>query len=116
VTFKASFRRWSNWFVGKRGEEAVSQVLRSLSQDYALLNDVILPDGRGNVDHFLVGPNGLFVIETKNYSGSVRCNGDRWFVGRREISSLSKQAKRNSMAIRASLESLHAEKGVRVRT
>ena len=114
VLFKASFRRWRNWLVGKRGEEAVAHVLKALSNDYALLNDIVLPGGAGNVDHFLVGSNGLFVIETKNYSGWVRCEGDRWFVGRREINSLSKQAKRNSMTIRTNLARLHAEKGVKV--
>jgi hypothetical protein len=112
--FKISFRRWSNWFIGKRGEEAVSQALKALSDDYALLNDLTIPDSRGNVDHLLIGPNGIFVIETKNYSGSVRCDGDRWFVGRRAVNSLSKQAKRNSMVIRASLTSLHPEKGFKV--
>jgi hypothetical protein len=114
VLFKTTFRRWCNWLVGKRGEEAVAQALEALSNDYALLNDLTLPGSRGNVDHVLIGSNGLFAIETKNYSGFVKCDGDRWFVGRRAIHSLSKQAKRNSMAIRASLTSLHAEKGVRV--
>ncbi len=114
LMFKLSFRRWSNWFAGKQGEETVSQALKALSNDYALLNDLTLPDSRGNVDHLLIGPNGLFAIETKNYSGNVKCDGDRWFVGRRAINSLSKQAKRNSMAIRAGLTSLHAEKGVKV--
>ena len=113
VMFKASFRRWRNRVIGKRGEEAVAHVLKALSNDYALLNDLTLPSSRGNVDHLLIGPNGLFAIETKNYSGTVKCDGDRWFVGRRAINSLSKQAKRNSMAIRANLASLHAEKGVR---
>ena len=87
----------------ERGEEAVAHVLKALSNDYALLIDIMLPGGGGNVDHFLIGSNGLFVIETKNYSGWVRCDGDRWFVGTREINSLSKQAKRNSMAIRRAL-------------
>ena len=63
--FKANFTRWSNWSVGKGGEMAISDALRSLSNDYIVLNDLMLPDGKGNVDHLVMGPNGLFVIGPK---------------------------------------------------
>jgi hypothetical protein len=109
TAFKKNFRRWSNWFVGKRGELAVTEALKSLPGDYILLNDLTLPDGRGNVDHLVIGPNGLFVIETKNYSGYVKCFRDTWYVNGREVSSLSKQAKRNAMAIKHNLDGVFAE-------
>jgi hypothetical protein len=32
-----------------------------------LINDVVLPEKKGNIDHILVGLNGVFVIETKSY-------------------------------------------------
>ena len=57
-----------------------------------------MPDGKGNVDHLVMGPNGLFAIETKNYSTFVKCSGDDWFVNGKKIRSLSKQAKRNAIA------------------
>lgn len=109
VMFKMNFRRWSNWTFGKSGEAAVSEALKSLPNDYVLLNDLMLPDGRGNVDHLVIGPNGLFVIETKNYSGYVKCWADDWYVNGRKISSLSKQAKRNAIAIKNTLEAIFAE-------
>ena len=96
--FKANFTRWGNWFVGKRGEMAISDALGSLSDDYIVLNDLMLPDGKGNVDHLVMGPNGLFAIETKNYSTFVKCSGDDWFVNGKKIRSLSKQAKRNAIS------------------
>jgi Nuclease-related domain len=105
------FRRWSR---GKQGEVRIVDVLHALPNDYVVLNDLVMPGRGGNIDHCLIGPNGLFVIETKNYSGYMRCDGDRWFVYRREINSLSIQAKRNSMAIRANLEALFAQRGMRV--
>ena len=78
---------------------AISDALGSLSDDYVrFLNDLMLPDGRGNVDHLVMGPNGLFAIETKNYSSFVKCAGDDWFVNGKKIRSLSKQAKRNAIA------------------
>jgi Nuclease-related domain len=114
VAGKRTFRLFRRWSRGKQAEINVVDVLRSLPNEYVVLNDLVIPERGGNVDHFLIGPNGLFVIETKNYSGYVKCDGDRWFVYRREISSLSKQAKSNSTAIRANLEKLFEEQGTKV--
>jgi Nuclease-related domain len=106
-----SFDHWEHWFLGKRGEIRVTDALTSLPNDYVLLNDLLLPDAKGNVDHLLIGPNGLFVIETKNYSVHVKCEGDDWFVRGHRIKSLSRQAKRNAMAVRNNLESLFSKQG-----
>jgi Nuclease-related domain len=106
ILFKASVRRWARWFLGRKGESAVTETLKSLPDDYVVLNDIVLPDRKGNVDHVLIGPNGVFVIETKNYSGFVRCEEDEWFMNGHRIRSLTKQAKRNSMAVRGYIASL----------
>ena len=96
--------KWKRWWKGLVGEKAVMTALHVLSDEYVLINDLVLPWRRGNIDHFLVGPNGLFVLETKNYSGQAECYGDDWFVnGRRIKKSLSKQAKANAAAVRESL-------------
>src|SRR5207244_9160005 len=101
VLFKVSFRHWQGWFLGKKGESKVTQTLKALPDDYVVLNDLVLPGNKGNVDHLLIGPNGVFAIETKNYSGFVKCEEEQWFVNGHRIRSLSKQAKRNSMAVRS---------------
>src|SRR5262245_60919023 len=61
---------------GIRGETAVAELLRSLPDDYFLLNDVVLPGHPGNIDHVVVGPCGVLVIETKNFSGSVESRSE----------------------------------------
>jgi len=85
---------------GLEGERSVAWELSGLSDEYLLLNDVMLPGARGNSDHVLVGPTGVFVFETKNYSGKYVCYGDRWFLqGRRQkydVKSVSVQAKNNA--------------------
>ena len=85
---------------GLEGEGSVALELSGLSAEYLLLNDVMLPGARGNIDHVLVGPTGVFVFETKNYSGKYVCYGDRWFLqGRRQkydVKSVSVQAKNNA--------------------
>jgi hypothetical protein len=109
IAFKDRFIRWGKWFVGKRGELAVTEVLKDLPNDYAMLNDIMLPNGRGNIDHVIVAPHGLYVVETKNYSGRVKCLGDKWYVNGWPIKSLSKQDKGNAMTLRDNLAPVFAE-------
>jgi len=47
-------------------------VLR-LADEYSLLNNVLLrdPKKRDDIDHIIVGPTGIFVIETKNNQGNI---------------------------------------------
>jgi hypothetical protein len=56
----------------------VSQVLKSLGSDNYLINDTVVRRPYGNIDHILVSHNGIFVIETKNWGGSVLCDDDGW--------------------------------------
>jgi hypothetical protein len=61
------FRRYRNWGKGILGEKMVVETLTPLDNSYVLINDVFLPEGKGNIDHILVGPTGIFAVETKNY-------------------------------------------------
>ena len=57
---------------GAAGERAVGKLLNRLGT--AALHDIILPDGHGGltqIDHLVLTPAGLLVIETKNYAGQV---------------------------------------------
>ena len=112
--FTAAYDTWEHWFLGKRGELAVTRALSALPDDYVLLNDLMLPNSGGNIDHFLIGPNGFFVIETKNFSANVKCDGDQWFVNGKPKRSLSRQAKANAVAVRKNLERLFAEHGAKL--
>lgn len=60
---------------GKIGEFAVStHVKLYLDKEYIVLNDCTLPDEQNKttqIDHILLSPYGLFVIETKNYKGWI---------------------------------------------
>lgn len=60
---------------GKFGEFAVkTHVKLYLKGYYVLLNDCTLPNGQGGttqIDHILLSPFGIFIIETKNYKGWI---------------------------------------------
>lgn len=68
--------------LGKIGERIVANKLDWLSGEYIVLNDVLLPAkyGTSQVDHIVVSPFGIFVIETKNYKGWIfgHENSEQW--------------------------------------
>ena len=55
------------------GELRVQSVLTRRYRDWPLFNDVLLPSGGGTaqIDHILVSPGGVFVIETKDMNGWI---------------------------------------------
>jgi hypothetical protein len=59
--------------LGRDGERYVGHLLESVrSKGYLVYHDV--DTGKGNIDHILVGPGGIFTIETKTRS---KASGDK---------------------------------------
>jgi hypothetical protein len=57
---------------GSQGERATAEVLRRLPGEWHVLHDVRWPGrARANLDHVVIGPGGVFVVDTKNWSGRV---------------------------------------------
>ena len=58
---------------GKQAEEEVSFILRSLGAEYQVFDDVTLktPKGTTQIDHIVISPYGVFVIETKSHKGVI---------------------------------------------
>ena len=73
---------------GIRGEIKVGAVLAQLPQsDYWYSNDIVLPGARGNIDHVVVGPTGVWLVETRHWDGKwVRSNGSALEIDGRRIS------------------------------
>ena len=85
---------------GIKGERMVTAALQQLDDSCYLVDDVLLPGRRGNIDHILLSPKGIFCIETKNWTGDIRCNRDEWTKKERRriysMESVSKQAWKNA--------------------
>jgi hypothetical protein len=63
------------WEVGAWGEEWTAKALRKLDRHtWRVLHD--LDSAHGNFDHVVVGPPGVFVIDSKNWNGEVTIDGD----------------------------------------
>lgn len=71
-------RRMENYFKGARGEEYVAGILRNLPEEYHLFNDFVAC-GK-HVDHVVVGPSGVFAVETKFWRGKVTIEEDHILV------------------------------------
>ena len=64
---------------GAAGEATVTEMLKSgLPDTYMIMNDVTIKAGTSKAqnDHIVLGPNGIFVIETKAYSGTLSGKAD----------------------------------------
>jgi hypothetical protein len=101
-------RKYRIYSGGWEGEKQDTKHLASkLNDDYILLNDLYLRGGGGDIDHVVLAPNGIFVLETKNWSGDITCHGDEWQrAGKGNFKgSPSRQVKRNVATVRQIIDS-----------
>lgn len=98
-------RKVERYFKGARGEERVSEILKGLPDAYHVFND--MPVGRDRVDHVVVGPGGVFSIETKCWGGHVTVEeGQVLLDGRPPDRSPLEQTVREAAAVRETLAGL----------
>lgn len=76
--------------IGELGEYKINIQLDQLPDDCLYIDDLMIHNpksktGYSQVDHLVISPYGLFVIETKNYSGKIRGKKEdkHWWVNRR---------------------------------
>jgi Nuclease-related domain len=64
------------WRRGAAGERRTARLLRQLERHgWAVLHDLALPGSRANIDHLVIGPGGVFVIDSKHYRGRLQLDG-----------------------------------------
>jgi Nuclease-related domain len=65
------------WQRGAHGERRTARLLDRLTDDgYVVFHDLAVPNSLANVDHLAIGPSGVFVIDSKQWSGSVHLGSD----------------------------------------
>lgn len=74
------------WYKGALGEIAVGQILKRLGPDWTVLHAVPVGAGTSDIDHVLIGPPGVFTLNTKNHAGQ-----SVWVAGRTLMVSGKKQ-------------------------
>ncbi|GLX06808.1 nuclease-related domain-containing protein [Microbispora sp. NBRC 16548] len=64
------------WRKGAAGERATARLLAPLAlEGYAILHDRAIPHSSANVDHILIGPTGVFVLDSKRWHRRTRLHG-----------------------------------------
>jgi hypothetical protein len=104
--FVVMFREYApsyveNWGLGYHGEHRTKAVLQKLG--WPFVEDI--DNGHGNYDHVAVGPSGLFLIESKNYRGTVTIEDDGPRLRRRHDPNENKSLRGDgAQAVRLSIE------------
>lgn len=76
--------------IGELGEHKINIQLDQLPKDCRYLSDLLVSNpksrsGYSQIDHLVISPYGLFVIETKNYNGEIKGkrSDKQWSVSNR---------------------------------
>jgi hypothetical protein len=65
------------WQRGAHGERRTARLLGRLTRDgFVVFHDLAVPGSPANVDHLVIGPSGVFVIDSKQWTGSVHQGAD----------------------------------------
>jgi Nuclease-related domain len=71
----------SAWQRGAAGERRTARLLDPLARHgWAVLHDLAIPGSQANIDHLVIGPGGVFVIDSKQYRGRLQldASGRLW--------------------------------------
>jgi hypothetical protein len=109
------------WARGSEGERELAKTLAEVDGVRAL-HDRRVPGTRGNIDHIVIGPGGVFVVDAKLYAGTIRVRDvgglfkrdERLYVGRRDCSRLAENMKWQVEAIEDALRRAKVEPVPRV--
>jgi hypothetical protein len=65
------------WRRGTAGERRTARLLGPLERHgWAVLHDLAIPGTQANIDHLVIGPGGVVVIDTKQYRGQLWLDPD----------------------------------------
>jgi hypothetical protein len=79
------------WRRGATGERRTARLLAPLERHrWAVLHDLAVPGTQANIDHLVIGPGGVLVIDSKRYRGRLRLDrhGMVWHGRRLLVSAL----------------------------
>ncbi|MCB1255853.1 MAG: NERD domain-containing protein [Microthrixaceae bacterium] len=74
-----------NWEKGAGGEQITADRLAQLPPQFVVFHDLHVPGSRANVDHLVIGPTGVFVVDSKAHSGTYKYGSGTLWNGRWSI-------------------------------
>lgn len=107
---------------GGAGEFRLGQLLDTVAAtgEVVVLHDRKITRPRGQIDHVVVGPAAVYVVDAKNYTGKVHLRSlgpfglgtKQLYVGRRDCSRLALAMEKQVSAVQAALSGLGEAVGV----
>lgn len=103
------------WFAGAEGELRVAQALAAMPPHWTVVHDRLLMPGltESNLDHVLIGPTGVVIVDAKNYSGAITVWNDSLY---QHLGARDKRASRNLAGELRRVHWMAVEVGSRLRT
>jgi hypothetical protein len=89
--------------VAAADEQAMAAQLCELPATHAVLHDLTLPDGRGRVDHVVVGPGGAFLVLTRRVDHALVFEDGRLLAGSAPLTPLFDAARVEAQALTQAL-------------
>lgn len=68
---------------GLAGQRLVPDMLAHLPDQYYLISNLALPGRADDIDHVVVGPNGIFALETKHHRGRIYVRDGQWYQAKK---------------------------------
>ncbi len=106
----AGRERLDNFLKGARGEETVARTLSFLPATFRVYHGLAMQrpsirSSSADYDHVVIGPTGIFMIETKNWSGRIRVeDGEILYDGERPDRPPLEQVKEAAAILRKELQ------------
>jgi hypothetical protein len=94
---------------GFQGEQMFDIWLKNLSNDWLILNDLLLESNNTifQIDSFLIFGNTIYLIEVKNFEGDFYIENEQWFtLAKKEIKNPLEQLNKNESLLRRLLQDL----------
>ena len=105
ATRRGDIDRWRRGAVGERA--TASALARLPARRWRVWHDLRVPGSRANIDHLVVGPTGVWVVDTKSTTAPVTARWRRVCFGDRRL---------DTTAVRWETEIVEDRLGVRVRS
>lgn len=108
LAFKLIARRSDRAERGADAEVVVAQLLRGLPKEYHVFHDLVFEGF--NIDHVVIGPTGVFIVETKSHRRKVSAKGEALLLNGRPFEKpILNQAWSEAFALRDRLPQINGK-------
>jgi hypothetical protein len=109
AAFKLFAKRSDQAERGADAEVVVAQLLRDLPKEYHVFHDLVFEGF--NIDHVVIGPTGVFIVETKSHGRKVSARGEALLLnGRAFEKPILKQARSEALTLRDRLPRINGKR------